>query len=102
MLREGVRKCVPPSRPGSRDPARLTVPVKPSESGTISTFQTDSKLRKSHVRELTEAEKNDAGKEIDHDCPKCGNPKMNYYEVQLRSADEGSTIFYHCPKCGHR
>ena len=34
-------------------------------------------------------------------CPQCGNPEMEYFTMQLRSADEGQTVFYECPKCGH-
>ena len=34
-------------------------------------------------------------------CPSCGNPEMEYFTMQLRSADEGQTVFYECPKCGH-
>ena len=31
---------------------------------------------------------------VDEACPKCGNPEMMYYTMQLRSADEGQTVFY--------
>ena len=34
-------------------------------------------------------------------CPSCGNPEMEYFTMQLRSADEGQTVFYECAKCGH-
>ena len=34
-------------------------------------------------------------------CPGCGNPEMEYFTMQLRSADEGQTVFYECAKCGH-
>ena len=39
---------------------------------------------------------------ISETCPKCGNPEMYFYTMQLRSADEGSTVFYECPKCNHK
>jgi DNA-directed RNA polymerase I subunit RPA12 len=37
-------------------------------------------------------------------CPKCGNPEMFFYTMQLRSVDEGSTVFYECPivRCGNK
>ncbi len=39
---------------------------------------------------------------VKEECPKCKNPTMEYYTMQLRSADEGQTVFYECPKCGHK
>ena len=39
---------------------------------------------------------------VEETCPKCGNPEMDYYTLQLRSADEGQTVFYECEKCGHK
>jgi DNA-directed RNA polymerase I subunit RPA12 len=34
-------------------------------------------------------------------CPKCDYHELNYYTMQLRSADEGQTVFYECTKCNH-
>ena len=34
-------------------------------------------------------------------CPKCDHPELNYYTMQLRSADEGQTVFYECSACNH-
>ncbi|KAK6222523.1 camk protein kinase [Colletotrichum tabaci] len=74
-----------------------------SDKGTTTTHQFDSKLRKTHVQNLTEAEKSAASKQkISEECPKCGSTEMHYSEIQLRSADEGTTIFYSCPKCNHK
>ncbi len=39
---------------------------------------------------------------IEEPCPKCGNPELYFYTMQLRSVDEGSTVFYECPKCKHK
>ena len=64
--------------------------------------------------------------EIQQVCPECGNQKMWFYTLQIRSADEGvgfclsfwvvgergglirrgggvqATVFYRCEACGHR
>ncbi|KNB44735.1 DNA-directed RNA polymerase I subunit RPA12 [Blastocystis sp. subtype 4] len=37
---------------------------------------------------------------VDEECPRCKNPQMSFYTLQLRSVDEGSTVFYKCLKCG--
>jgi len=39
---------------------------------------------------------------VDRKCPKCGNDKMSYATLQLRSADEGQTVFYTCTKCKYK
>lgn len=39
---------------------------------------------------------------VDEPCPKCHHPQMEYYTMQLRSADEGQTVFYECPKCRYK
>jgi DNA-directed RNA polymerase I subunit RPA12 len=42
---------------------------------------------------------------INEECPKCKAPSMEYYTMQLRSADEGQTVFYECAGkngCGHK
>lgn len=39
---------------------------------------------------------------VAEECPSCKNPTMEFYTMQLRSADEGQTVFYECPKCSHK
>ncbi|KAJ8933738.1 hypothetical protein NQ314_013831 [Rhamnusium bicolor] len=36
---------------------------------------------------------------VERKCSRCGNEKMSYATLQLRSADEGQTVFYTCTKC---
>ena len=45
--------------------------------------------------------KNAARATVSEECPKCKNPTLEFYTMQLRSADEGQTVFYECPKCRH-
>ncbi|MHA1382626.1 MAG: transcription factor S [Candidatus Helarchaeota archaeon] len=33
------------------------------------------------------------------ECPKCGNKKASYWQVQTRSGDEAMTTFFRCTKC---
>jgi DNA-directed RNA polymerase I subunit RPA12 len=39
---------------------------------------------------------------VERKCSKCGNDKMSYATLQLRSADEGQTVFYTCTKCNFK
>ena len=39
---------------------------------------------------------------VQEPCPYCNHPEVEYYTMQMRSADEGETVFYECPECGHK
>lgn len=58
---------------------------------------TGSKSKKERKAKITEKESE--GPVIERRCPKCGNDKMSYATLQLRSADEGQTVFYTCTNC---
>ncbi|XP_059621136.1 DNA-directed RNA polymerase I subunit RPA12 [Phlebotomus argentipes] len=51
------------------------------------------------LKQEKEANNEAEGPIIERKCPKCGNDKMSYATLQLRSADEGQTVFYTCTKC---
>ncbi|XP_013194126.1 DNA-directed RNA polymerase I subunit RPA12 [Amyelois transitella] len=42
------------------------------------------------------------GPVVERKCPKCGNDRMSYATLQLRSADEGQTVFYTCISCKYK
>ncbi|KAJ0177905.1 hypothetical protein K1T71_006778 [Dendrolimus kikuchii] len=42
------------------------------------------------------------GPVVERRCPKCGNDRMSYATLQLRSADEGQTVFYTCISCKYK
>lgn len=50
-------------------------------------------------KNVAKKEEGDEGPIVERTCPKCGNDKMSYATLQLRSADEGQTVFYTCTNC---
>lgn len=66
--------------------------------GTMKTEYTihfNTYTKKKHIVK----EEGDEGPVVDRTCPKCGNDKMSYATLQLRSADEGQTVFFTCTEC---
>ncbi|KAK9472999.1 uncharacterized protein V1510DRAFT_415749 [Dipodascopsis tothii] len=62
-----------------------------------------SRLRqKRSVVKASYQEDEQEGATIKETCPQCGKDEMQYYSLQLRSADEGATIFYSCTDCGYK
>lgn len=59
----------------------------------FNTYDADKKFIKK------ESEEEEEGPVVEKKCPKCGNERMSYATLQLRSADEGQTVFYTCTKC---
>lgn len=39
--------------------------------------------------------------QVKTECPKCGNDKASWWQVQTRGIDESATQFYRCTKCGY-
>ncbi|CAH1963332.1 unnamed protein product [Acanthoscelides obtectus] len=64
---------------------------------TIHFNSRDSK--KKTMKDPKDEEEAEEGPVVERKCPKCGNEKMSYATLQLRSADEGQTVFYTCTKC---
>lgn len=54
------------------------------------------------AEEKEDKDEGDEGPVVERICPNCGNDKMSYATLQLRSADEGQTVFYTCTKCKHK
>lgn len=62
---------------------------------TINFNSIDTYINEKKDRNNDEAE----GPVVERKCAKCGNDKMSYATLQLRSADEGQTVFFTCTKC---
>lgn len=62
-------------------------------------------VRRANQEEGEKSEDENAGPiraTVEEPCPKCLHPQLNFYTMQMRSADEGQTVFYECTKCQHK
>lgn len=66
----------------------------------FNSIEASTKNAKEETRKINNCA--DDGPVVDRKCPKCGNDKMSYATLQLRSADEGQTVFYTCTKCKYK
>ena len=63
---------------------------------------TEKKDEKKQELAVVDAEQDDkALPETEEECPKCGNKKAYFWEVQTRAGDEPATKFMKCTKCKH-
>ncbi|KAG5876198.1 hypothetical protein JTB14_001941 [Gonioctena quinquepunctata] len=65
-------------------------------------FNSREAKKKNIKEEMRNEEDADDGPVVERMCPKCGNDKMSYATLQLRSADEGQTVFYTCTSCKYK
>ncbi|XP_018325722.1 DNA-directed RNA polymerase I subunit RPA12 [Agrilus planipennis] len=66
-------------------------------------FNSLDAYEKNVKEKVSQGKRGDAeGPIVDRKCPKCGNEKMSYATLQLRSADEGQTVFYTCTVCKYK
>lgn len=56
---------------------------------------------KEDVEVVDESKSDDVYPMVEQECPKCGNDKARYWEVQTRAADEPATKFFKCTECKH-
>eukprot|EP00792_Barthelona_sp_PAP020_P010407 TRINITY_DN3805_c0_g1_i1.p1 TRINITY_DN3805_c0_g1~~TRINITY_DN3805_c0_g1_i1.p1 ORF type:complete len:110 (+),score=20.18 TRINITY_DN3805_c0_g1_i1:33-362(+) len=74
-------------------------------SSPVGNLEQRQKLTLKEVDDVLGGE--DAWKNVDAteiECPKCGNNRAFYMQIQIRSADEPMTTFYKCCKheCGYQ
>ncbi|MBI4095319.1 MAG: transcription factor S [DPANN group archaeon] len=64
--------------------------------------QLKARVQKQETKdERQNTESRDTMPVVDNVCPKCGNPKAYWWEMQTRAADEAATQFFRCTKCNH-
>ncbi|KAJ5067245.1 DNA-directed RNA polymerase iii subunit rpc10 [Anaeramoeba ignava] len=64
-------------------------------------FPIDLKTKINKVT-FVETNANQGQKTTTLQCPKCGKYEANFYELQIRSADEPMTTFCSCLHCGNK
>ncbi|XP_023025202.1 RNA polymerase I subunit RpI12 [Leptinotarsa decemlineata] len=70
-----------------------------SKVETCINFNSQEAKKRNIKEENKHDEEDDDGPIVERICPKCGNNRMSYATLQLRSADEGQTVFYTCTSC---
>ena len=74
----------------------------------VSETDMDAYRRRHRLQPLADVRKEGGGgparSTVDEPCVKCGARPLEFYTLQLWSADEGSTVFYEClnEACGHK
>jgi DNA-directed RNA polymerase I subunit RPA12 len=63
-------------------------------------YPSSLRAKRSEVQQITDESRPERAT-ITQKCDECGRTEVQFYEQQLRSADEGTTIFYVCD-CGNK
>ena len=59
-------------------------------------------IKAKSIRDMNKFEQEQEANTDTYTCRKCKSNKCNYYQQQVRAADEPMTIFINCTKCGNR
>jgi len=65
----------------------------------VSISHSEKMAEKKKIAVITKEESSLA--QIDTECPKCGNRKAYFWQLQTRGSDESPTSFFKCTKCSH-
>lgn len=78
-----------------------TVPSQTFQGLVLTSASAERIVEADSVADAGRQQRQQARAVVKEACPKCKHPELQYYTMQLRSADEGQTVFYECAKCGH-